>query len=67
LSQPHAGWEGERGRVSESLLRKHLPVSAPGCDYFICGPVPMMQATEKALKSLGIPLGNIHTEVFNLV
>jgi 3-phenylpropionate/trans-cinnamate dioxygenase ferredoxin reductase subunit len=67
LSQPHAGWEGEQGRVSESLLRKHLPVAAPDCDYFICGPVPMMQATEKALKSLGIPLRNIHTEVFNLV
>lgn len=36
----------------------------PNADYYVCGPVPFMQAQIEALKSLGVPPARIHYEVF---
>lgn len=33
-------------------------------DYYVCGPVPFMQAQIDGLKSLGVPADRIHAEVF---
>jgi len=35
--------------------------------FFICGPPKMMDVVETALARMGIPLGQIHSERFDLV
>jgi ferredoxin-NADP reductase len=36
-------------------------------ETFICGPGPMMDAVEKALNQLGVPMDDFHSERFTLV
>jgi predicted ferric reductase len=36
-------------------------------EYFICGPIPMMDAVENGLNQLGISLEQTQAERFNLV
>jgi predicted ferric reductase len=66
LARPPAGWEGERGFVTEDLLGRHIPREGRH-EYFICGPQPMMDLVERALYRLGVPVGSFHSERFNLV
>ena len=66
LEQPPASWHGEKGFVNEELLRRHIP-REKRYEYFICGPQPMMDAVERSLHRLGVPLGDFHSERFNLV
>lgn len=69
LEQPPDEWDGERGFVTAEILRRHLPrcEHSNGIEIFICGPQPMMNAVERALLSLGVDVGDIHTERFDLV
>jgi len=69
LEQPPEAWSGERGFVTAEILRRHLPPGAQRNQYeiFICGPQPMMDAVERALVGLGVAVGDIHTERFDLV
>lgn len=67
LAHPPDGWQGEKGFVTEELLRRHAPHPDAGYEYLICGPPPMMQAAEKALAHIGVHPGDIHAERFNLV
>jgi len=60
-------WQGERGVVTREILDRHLPVDRMNSQYFICGPNPMLRAVEHDLAALGIPLGRIHSEIFDLV
>ena len=66
LEHPPAGWHGETGVVSEELLGRHLP-SDLRVTCFVCGPPRMMDAVERALVRLGVPLGDVHSERFDLV
>jgi len=61
------GWTGETGLITEELLERHLPAERDGLECFICGPVPMIDLTERALSRLGVPLSRIHSELFDLV
>jgi NAD(P)H-flavin reductase len=69
LAQPPSKWEGEVGFISKSILDQYLP--KPRVDnafeVFICGPPPMMDAVEQALRDIGVPFGDYHSERFNLV
>jgi 3-phenylpropionate/trans-cinnamate dioxygenase ferredoxin reductase subunit len=67
LTKPPEGWQGERGYVTEDLLRRHAPSPNKGYEYLICGPTPMMKAVENALSRIGVHAGDIHAERFNLV
>ncbi len=67
LERPPDGWTGETGFLTKEILARHLPANRKQVDYFLCGPPPMMQAVERALRSLGIPPYRIHSERFNLV
>jgi 3-phenylpropionate/trans-cinnamate dioxygenase ferredoxin reductase subunit len=69
LERPPEGWDGERGFVTAEVLHRHLPRSERRNVYevFMCGPQPMMDAVERALIGLGVDMGDIHTERFNLV
>ena len=67
LEEPPPGWAGEVGRVSAALLDRHLPGERRQLKYYVCGPPPMIDATEHALAALGIPGRQCHSELFDLV
>jgi predicted ferric reductase len=67
LERPPPGWEDETGYVTEALLRRHLPKGGGKFVHFVCGPPRMMDAVETALARLGVPLGDVHSERFDLV
>jgi predicted ferric reductase len=55
------------GHIREELLERHIP--ADGRDefeYFICGPVPMMDMAERYLVRKGVPSALIHSERFDI-
>ncbi len=65
LEKPPPGWAGEAGYVTEDLLARHAPRRGRR-GYFVCGPPPMMDAVERALARLGVPLGDVQAERFHL-
>ncbi len=67
LEEPHEGWEVERGYITPELLARHLPEDRLTRHYFICGPVPMLNAVTRALNLLGVPQEQVHSEPFNMV
>lgn len=67
LEQPPEGWTGERGFITADLLRRHLPADFERLRYFVCGPVPMMDAMERELVSLGVADAQVVTERFDMV
>jgi predicted ferric reductase len=66
LGEPPEGWDGETGRIDAEVLNRHLPTDRRNLHYFICGPEAMTQAVERALYDLGVPLGQLHTELFDM-
>ena len=67
LERPPDGWEGEAGYIDAPILERHLPPRYGRCQFFICGPGPMMDAMERALAGLGVPADRINTERFDMV
>jgi predicted ferric reductase len=67
LKDPGQGWIGESGFITADVLQRHLPKQFQRMQYFICGPVPMMDAMEQILPEIGVPLEFIHTERFNMI
>jgi predicted ferric reductase len=67
LEEPPAGWTGETGYVTREMLDRHLPADRADLQYFVCGPQPMIDAVERALYRLGVPLERSHSELFDLV
>jgi predicted ferric reductase len=67
IERPPAGWTGERGYLTADILKRHLPAHYKRFQYFICGPVPMMNAVEKTLPALEVPPQHIHSERFDMV
>jgi predicted ferric reductase len=65
LQDPPAGWTGERGFITAEMLKRHLPPRYSDHEYFICGPDVMMDTIESALKGLGVPLSNYHSERYS--
>lgn len=65
------------GFVDGAMLSRHAPGLGRGvgsggatplrAECFICGPVPMMEAVERALAGLGVRVGDFHSERFDLV
>lgn len=56
-------WIGEKGRISEPLLKKYLSdIYKP--TYYISGPEKMVNSTQKLLNSLNIIEDKIITEIF---
>jgi len=64
---PPENWEGPSGWITDDLLRRYLPGDPSRCDYFVCGPAPMMDLVEITLRDSGVPLHVIHSERFNIV
>jgi predicted ferric reductase len=66
LRQPPADWQGERDFIDDACLQRHITEPFRMAEFFICGPGPMRKAMEKLLHRQGIPLLNIHSEIFDL-
>ena len=67
LSEPPGGWEGESGFLREEIFARHLPADKMPRECYVCGPTPMIEVAERALSHQGVPLGRIHSEIFDLV
>ena len=67
LENPPDGWKGERGFITADVLRGHLSPPYADHEYFICGPGVMMDAIEKALGDLRVPLSKYHSERYSFV
>ena len=67
LAHPPADWTGEKGFIDAALLKRHLPPPYADHEYFICGPDPMMDAIEQALRELDVPLAKYHSERYSFV
>lgn len=52
---------GTIGRINLALLKEK---TNPAGDYYICGPVPFMQAVIRDLQALGVEKQSIHFEFF---
>ncbi len=61
--EPSASWSGARGFVTPELLARTVP-DLGAHRIHLCGPPPMMDAVEQALAQLGVPPGQVHTELF---
>jgi predicted ferric reductase len=66
LENPPEGWEGESGFIRAEILDRHLPENRNELQYFVCGPIPMINAVEKAIAELNIPKQNLHTERYEM-
>jgi predicted ferric reductase len=67
LEEPPEDWEGEKGWITRAILDRHLPPEREDFVYFICGPVPMIRASERFLRQLDVPMSQVHTELFDMV
>jgi len=67
LGEPPDNWEGETGLIGPEVFDRHLPSDRRGFHYFICGPEAMTQVVERSLHGLGVPLRQMHTELFDMV
>ena len=67
LADPPAGWTGEKGFINAEMFKRHLPPPYADHEYFICGPDVMMDAIEKALGELDVPLSKYHSERYSFV
>jgi predicted ferric reductase len=59
LANPPADWRGERGFITAEMFKRHLPTPYADHEYFICGPGVMMDAIERALGELNVPISEI--------
>jgi predicted ferric reductase len=67
LSDSPPGWSGEKGFIDAEVMMRHLPPPYRDHEYFICGPNPMMDAIEKALGEMRVPLSKYHSERYSFV
>jgi predicted ferric reductase len=64
LSEPLEGWRGPIGELTPDLLKQCLDPVDREADYFVCGPMPMMDSVERSLLSFGIASARIVSERF---
>jgi cytochrome-b5 reductase len=53
LAHPSAGWTGEVGIITKSMIHRHMFPPASDTKIVICGPYKMCQAMKQALRELG--------------
>jgi len=67
LIEPPPDWTGESGFITREMLKRHLPGNPTTLECFLCGPTPMTTSVEHSLDTIGVPLRQIHTELFDMV
>lgn len=66
LERPDEDWQGEKGYINVDVLRRNVPEDYRDCTYFLCGPLPMITAVEKALDALAISPMKVHSEQYEM-
>lgn len=67
LRVPPASWGGRQGFVDAPLIETVLATEdPPNWRVVLCGPPPMMDAVERAVRDRGVPLRQIHSERFDI-
>jgi len=66
LEKPGKKISAEKGFISKQLLDKKLPKKRKALFYFICGPLPMIEAMEDNLIALDIPDKQVRTEKYEM-
>ncbi|WP_306192381.1 MULTISPECIES: FAD-binding oxidoreductase [unclassified Streptomyces] len=59
-----ADWAGERGLVTDVLDRQERDLA--GCDVYLCGPPPMIDAALPLLEATGIPEEQVFFDKFTI-
>jgi predicted ferric reductase len=67
LESPPGDWKGERGFINAEIFQRHLPQPYADHEYFICGPGVIMDAIEKTLGELEVPMSKYHSERYSFV
>ncbi len=57
-------WEGDKGFVTDSLLKHMAEEDFTGYEFYLCGPPPMVEAVDKILQEKGVERSQIHREEF---
>jgi predicted ferric reductase len=66
LTEPPDDWDGETGVLDSSTIARLCGAKETSGQLFvICGPPPMIDGTEAALKQLGVPARQILSEKFS--
>lgn len=63
LSQPHEGWTGLQGRVTDHV--EALALDPENTDVYICGNGAMVKEVKQLMDAKGLPKTSIHLEQFN--
>jgi len=66
LERPPEDWQGETGFINKDILQRQLPENYKECTFFLCGPLPMINAVESALHAIEVPRRNIHSEQYEM-
>ena len=66
LENPPEGWEGETGFINADILKRHLHDNCKECTYFLCGPLPMIEAVEGAMKKIELPPTHVYSEQYEM-
>lgn len=66
IEKPPEDWTGEAGFITADIMRKHLPDEYRSFTYFLCGPLPMINAVESALTKMHVPKGHIFSEQYEM-
>ena len=63
---PEDDWDGEVGFIHDVLHRRYLAEhpKPEECEYYLCGPPLMAQATQAMLERLGVPPENVRFDDF---
>ncbi|TVQ09531.1 MAG: hypothetical protein EA361_15320 [Bacteroidetes bacterium] len=67
LENPPENRKGETGMINPDLLRKYLPENTGDFASYICGPKPMQDAAELAIRDLGIDWRRVYSERFEII
>lgn len=57
---------GESGYITLEMLKTYLPDEFQHYQYFMCGPLPMLNAVRDSLDKLQVPATQIHSELFDM-
>jgi 3-phenylpropionate/trans-cinnamate dioxygenase ferredoxin reductase subunit len=66
LERPPEDWTGEKGFITTDILKRYLPEDYKEWTYFLCGPLPMIEAVEGCMKALDIPPRHVFSEQYEM-
>lgn len=66
FEEAHEGWEGAVGWPTPELIGRAVAGLPAGVVCFMCGPGPLTDMAQRALREHGVPLRDIHSELFEM-